>query len=122
MAQEQVKTAFERGFHVSGHKTAAYSRSCPRCRMKRCCSMPITMAGNGEKVIIQEITGGRTAREKLVSMGFGPGEPVEIINNNGRGKLILGRGYSRLAIGRGLAQKILVEPKLQIHVLPSRSG
>jgi bifunctional DNA-binding transcriptional regulator/antitoxin component of YhaV-PrlF toxin-antitoxin module len=41
-------------------------------------------------------------------MGFSPGDRLEIINNDGEGKLIVGRGDSRLALGRGMAENIIV--------------
>ncbi|MBW1942327.1 MAG: ferrous iron transport protein A, partial [Deltaproteobacteria bacterium] len=37
-----------------------------------------------------------------------PGDTLEIINNNGMGRLIVGHGATRLAMGRGIAQKIMV--------------
>jgi Fur family ferric uptake transcriptional regulator len=41
-------------------------------------------------------------------MGLRPGDPVEVISNDGEGRLIVGRGSTRLALGRGIAQKVLV--------------
>jgi Fe2+ transport system protein FeoA len=66
------------------------------------------MAKAGETVNIMEIAGGRNARARLSSMGLRPGDLIEIINNNGQGRLILGHGNTRLAIGRGIAHKIMV--------------
>jgi Fe2+ transport system protein FeoA len=63
---------------------------------------------DGEKFIIKDMKGGKTALARLTSMGFHQGEVLEVINNDGHGRLILGRDYMRLAVGRGLAQKIMV--------------
>ena len=41
----------------------------------------------------------------------------EIINNNGMGRLIVGHGPTRLAMGRGIAQKILVSLSSPLHGL-----
>jgi len=66
------------------------------------------MAKTGEKLLIKEIAGGREARARLASMGLRPGDPVEVISNDGEGRLIVGAGSTRLALGRGIAQKIMV--------------
>jgi hypothetical protein len=41
-------------------------------------------------------------------MGFRTGNRIEIINNDGMGKLIVVCGDSRVAIGRDMAEKIIV--------------
>ncbi len=109
MESLQVKVAWKQGFLMLRHKMEIYGL-CSDCLAGRTTSMPLTMAKAGERVTISEITGGRTARGKLVSMGLRPGDELEIINNNGDGKLILAREYTRLALGRGLALKIRVTP------------
>jgi len=70
--------------------------------------LPLALAKTGERVVIREIAGGRTARARLASMGLRTGDPVEVINNTGEGRIILGHDCTRLAIGRGLAQTIIV--------------
>jgi len=66
------------------------------------------MAKVGEQVLIKEMIGPGNARGRLSSMGLRPGDTLEIINNNGMGRLIVGHGTTRLAMGRGIAQKIMV--------------
>ena len=107
MENMQVKVAWKQGFLMLRHKMEIYGL-CSDCLAERTTSMPLTMAKAGEKVTISEICGGRTACGKLASMGLRPGDELEIINNNGGGKLILAREYTRLALGRGLARKIRV--------------
>ena len=70
--------------------------------------MPLAMARTGEKVIVREIAGGKVARTRLADMGLRTGDHLDIINNNGKGRLILGHDCTRLAVGRGIAQKIMV--------------
>jgi Fe2+ transport system protein FeoA len=43
-------------------------------------------------------------------MGVVPGAVLEILRQNGRGPVLIALGESRLALGRGIAEKILVEP------------
>ena len=81
---------------------------CSQCVADRLPLMPLTMAKPGEKLIIKDMRGGKTALSRLTTMGFRQGEVLEVINNDGHGKLILGHHYTRLAVGRGLAQKIMV--------------
>ena len=70
--------------------------------------MPLAMAKPGERVVVKEMAGGRSARSRLADMGLRTGDHIEIVNNNGMGRLILGHDCTRLAIGRGIAQKIMV--------------
>jgi len=70
--------------------------------------MPLTIAKPGENVVIKDIMGGSQARSRLASMGLRRGDLLEIINNNGLGRLIVGHQAMRLAMGRGIAQKIMV--------------
>ena len=75
---------------------------------KRSPLMPLPLAKAGEMVVVKEILGGKNARFRLASMGLRSGDLLEIINNNGLGRLIVGHGSTRLALGLGFAQKIMV--------------
>lgn len=81
---------------------------CCECQNQREPLMPITMARPGERLIITEMRAGRHARERLVSLGLNPGDLVEIVNNNNDGRLVIGHNNTRIAIGRGIAEKIIV--------------
>ncbi len=70
--------------------------------------MPLTMGKEGEKLIIRDIIGGRGIRQRLVSMGIRIGNEIEVISNPGAGRLIIACGNTRFALGRGIANKILV--------------
>jgi len=103
----QVKIAADQGFHMLQHKMEIYG-ICSHCLTERRPMMPLAMAKTGERVIIKEITGGRHAQSRLASMGLRTGDLLEIISNNGHGRLIVGHDCMRLALGRGVAQKILI--------------
>ena len=81
---------------------------CEQCLAQRRPLMPLSMAKSGERVVIKSIAGGMVAKDRLASMGLRPGDSIEIINNNGQGRLILGHDCTRLAVGRGIANKIMV--------------
>jgi len=103
----QLKIATEQGFHMLQHKMEIYGL-CSECLAERRPLMTLSMAKPGERIIIKEMIGGRSARARLTSMGFRPGDPLEIISNDGQGRLIVGFGNTRMAMGRGMAQKIIV--------------
>jgi Fur family ferric uptake transcriptional regulator len=103
----QLQIASEYGFNMLQHKLEIYGL-CSECFAQRRVTMPLPMAKPGERVVVERIAGGQGSRVRLSDMGLRPGDHVEIINNNGHGRLILGRDCTRLAIGRGIAQKIMV--------------
>ncbi len=63
---------------------------------------------SGKEVIIKEILAGQGLRNKLLSMGLREGERVKVLINN-RGPIVVLVGSCRLGLGRGMANKILVE-------------
>ncbi|MGD8226780.1 MAG: transcriptional repressor [Desulfobacteraceae bacterium] len=107
MERLQVEVAATQGFHILQHKMEIYG-ICSRCLSQRSLMMPLAMAKSGEDVVIKDIMGGSHARSRLASMGLRRGDHLEIINNNGLGRLIVGHGPTRLAMGRGFARKIMV--------------
>ena len=107
MERLQLKIASSLGFHMLQHKMEIYG-VCAECMEKRSPMMPLDMAKSGEKVVIKDMIGGKNVRTRLASMGLRLGDTLEIINNNGLGRLIVGHGPTRLALGRGVAQKIMV--------------
>ena len=103
----QRRIAQRYGFHMLQHKMEIYGL-CHSCLSKRKPLMPLTMGKEGERLVIRNIIGGRGIRERLVSMGIRIGDEVEIISNPGAGRLIIACGNTRFALGRGVANKILV--------------
>jgi ferrous iron transport protein A len=54
--------------------------------------------------------GGHDFLSRLASLGFTPGARLRVVQNYGRGPLIVSLRDTRVALGRGEAEKILVEP------------
>lgn len=71
--------------------------------------MPLSMAGNGEKVNIKNINAGHRLRNRLYDLGLVEGTTVEVIKNDFSGPIILKIFDSRVVLGRGQAHKIFVE-------------
>jgi ferrous iron transport protein A len=62
----------------------------------------------GRRVRITGHRGGRMLRARLLAMGLNLGREVDVIQNN-RGLIIVGINGGRVALGRGISQKILAE-------------
>jgi Fe2+ transport system protein FeoA len=71
--------------------------------------MPLAMVAPDEEVRLTAIHGGRCMRKRLADLGLNLGTTVRVIQRDGHGPLILDVKGSRLALGRGMAHRILVE-------------
>ena len=65
----------------------------------------------GRHAVIQTISGGKHISSRLAAIGLTAGVEIQILQNYGRGPLILSVRGVRLALGRGEAQKIQVDQK-----------
>ena len=63
----------------------------------------------GGKGKVYDIAGGRTASKRLFEMGFNKGQEVEVVKND-FGPLVVDLNGCKIAVGRGMAQKILLDP------------
>ena len=105
----QVQIAAAHGFHMLQHKMEIYG-ICSECLENRIQVMPLVMAKPGERLIIKDITGGTGARMRLLSMGLRLKDEIEIVTNSKQGQLVVAVDLKRFVLGRGLAQKIMVQP------------
>jgi len=71
-------------------------------------ALPLSMLGMGERARLVSVNAGESLTSRLNAMGLTPGVEVTVIQDSG-GPLLLGVRDSRLALGRGMAQKIFVE-------------
>ena len=71
--------------------------------------MVLSMVDQGKEVTLAHIDGRRGMRSKLYSMGLVPGAAFTVLSRNGGGPAMLRVKDARLAIGRGIAQKIILE-------------
>jgi ferrous iron transport protein A len=63
----------------------------------------------GTPVRLTRLMGGHPFLSRLASLGFTPGARLQVVQNYGRGPLIVRLRDTRVALGRGEADKILVE-------------
>jgi len=71
----------------------------------------LTSVKAGKRVVLVSIDGGCQAEMRLAEMGFLPGVEIQVINNSGIGPLTVIIKGTKLALGHGLARKILVKEK-----------
>jgi Fur family ferric uptake transcriptional regulator len=105
----QIRIAATLGFHMLQHKMEIYG-ICANCLKDRIQLMPLVMARPGERLVLKDFNGGSGARMRLLSMGLRLGDEIEVISNNNRGQIAIAADYKRYVLGKGLAQKIRVEP------------
>jgi len=106
--QLQIKIAARHGFHLLQHKMEIYG-ICNDCIGERIQLMPLTLAKPGECLVIKEISGGSGAKMRLLTMGLRTDDKIEVITNNSQGQLAIAADLKRYVLGRGLAEKIMVE-------------
>ena len=106
--QLQIKIAAVHGFHMLQHKLEIYG-ICNKCLQERIRIMPLTQAKPGERLEIKEINGGAGVKMRLLTMGLRRHDKIEVITNNGQGQLAVAADLKRYVLGRGLAEKIMVE-------------
>lgn len=69
--------------------------------------MPLTMANTGEQITIKKVGGKEETRRFLENLGFVAGGVVTVVSDIG-GNLIVNVKDSRVAIGKDMANRILV--------------
>jgi len=70
--------------------------------------MPLAMASPGEVVRVADVRAGRGLTRRLADMGLLPGTVIRVINSQMRGPVVVEVKGTRLALGHGMAHKILV--------------
>ncbi len=72
-------------------------------------NIPITLLKENDEAIVCSISGGRAFTVRLAGMGVVPGIRMKLLRNRG-GRVIVMASDTRLALGRGEAENILVSP------------
>jgi len=71
-------------------------------------NLSLDMVGIGQSVKLVKVTAGRQLARRLAEMGLTPGVQLKVVQDQG-GPMLLAVRNSRLALGRGMAHKIIVE-------------
>jgi len=104
---EELKgaVAARHGFHPFRHRLEVYGL-CSKCLPTTPELRPLTDVAVGERVHLARLGGGQRFMRRLADLGLIPDREVQVINNTG--PIIVALGNARVALGRGMAAKILV--------------
>jgi ferrous iron transport protein A len=87
--------------------------------------MPLGLLSNGERAEVMEVREGSAGSHhahrhdrgdhvcRMEDMGLRVGKCIEMLNNEGRGAMLIKIDESRIAIGRGIGMKVMVRRKGQ---------
>ncbi len=73
-------------------------------------AFPIRLAGEGERLKIASLVGGKNFQDRIFGMGLNMGTEIHILRNVGIGPVLIALTGSRLFLGGGMAHKINVIP------------
>ena len=74
-------------------------------------SISLSQLAADKLATVLSFSSGRLEVMRLASLGFTPGARVAMTQNYGRGPLIVTVRGTRVALGRGEAERILVQPE-----------
>ena len=74
--------------------------------------MPLAMLSENEEAKVVEVRGGRGLVRRLSELGFTPGAKVKILFSNSPGPVVIDVRGSRIALGRGLLMRIIVDSEV----------
>jgi Fe2+ transport system protein FeoA len=68
----------------------------------------LSQVAEGQIVSVVAIAGGRGLRSRLTTMGLLPNTQIQVVHNGRSGPFVISIKNSRMAIGKGVADKIMV--------------
>lgn len=81
----------------------------PECSRCPAGCFPLSMAPCDECVRLVDIHGGHGMRRRMAELGLNPGCQLRVVHSHGGGPMILAvKDDARMAIGRGMAHRIMV--------------
>lgn len=72
-------------------------------------TMPLLIVQVGRRVRLVSVNGCGGMSARLAAMGLVPGVEIEMLGNSFGGPCLIGLKGNRIMLGRGMAQKIVVE-------------
>jgi ferrous iron transport protein A len=76
--------------------------------METAITRPLSQVKEGQTVSIVAIDGGRELRSRLTAMGLLPNTLIRVIRNGKSGPFVINVKNSKMALGRGVVDKIMV--------------
>ncbi len=71
-------------------------------------SKPLSQVPEGSTVTIAAVLGGRGLRSRLTTMGMLPKSRISVVHNGRSGPFVISIKNTRMVLGRGIADKIMV--------------
>ena len=85
-------------------------------------AIPLAFLSEGDEAEIVEISGGGGLTQRLTEMGFTPATRVRVLKSSPPGPMLVSVRGSRIALGRGVAMKILVNGIRGSSIVSESSG
>lgn len=106
--RQQLKVAEAYGFHMLQHKMEIYG-ICSKCLEDRSPLVPLHKAKKGERLIVKALEAGQQMQLRISSMGLKIGDLIEIVSSGFGGQVVIATGENRMVLGKGMAEKIMVQ-------------
>lgn len=71
---------------------------------------PLAACAAGDELVMVGAEAGCALRGRLAAMGLVPGVHLRVLRRDRRGPVVIALHGTRLAVGRGIAERILVRP------------
>lgn len=75
--------------------------------------IPLSEIPADSRCVVTSLPHSRGLAKRLIALGLTPGAEVHVLQNWGRGPLIVEVHGARLALGRGQAERVVVESESQ---------
>jgi ferrous iron transport protein A len=72
-------------------------------------AFPLALAQEGERVRVVRLQRGERMARRLADMGLALGSEAVMLRGSGEGPVLVAVGDARIAIGRGMASRVMVE-------------
>ncbi len=73
-------------------------------------AFPLAGASEGERLRVASVFPGKRMQHRLIELGLTVGVEVEVVRRGGDGPMLIGINDTRIALGNGMAAKIMVVP------------
>ena len=73
--------------------------------------VPLAFLSENKQATVVEVIGGRGLVRRLYELGFTPGTKVRVISSSSPGPVLVDVKGARIALGRGITMKIIVNPE-----------
>ena len=73
--------------------------------------VPLAFLSENKQATVVEVVGGRGLVRRLYELGFTPGTKVRVVSSSSPGPVLVDVKGARIALGRGITMKIIVNPE-----------